>query len=90
VLNSIKDTINVLDQAAEPNTVVRVHEIRGMIEPERLQRAVMQAMAEPWVGGKPVSQLNANQANQSQERRDGWRERGRDRGRRGGGRGGNN
>lgn len=89
VLNSIKDTINVLDQAAEPNTVVRVHEIRGMIEPERLQRAVMQAMAEPWVGGKPVSQLNANQQNQSQERRDGWRERGRDRGRRGGGRGGN-
>ncbi len=85
VLKSIQETIDVLDQAAAPNTVVRVHEIRGMIDPEQMQRAVMQAMAEPWVGGKPVSQLNnAQNQGQQQQRRDGWRERGRDRGRRGG------
>jgi hypothetical protein len=90
VLESIKDTIKILDQAAEPNTVVRVHEIDGMIDPERMQRAVMQAMAEPWVGGKPVSQINAaNQQGQNQ-RPEGWRDRGRNRGRRGGGGGGNN
>ena len=89
VLESIKDTVSMLDQAAEPNTVVEVHEIRGTISPEQLQRAVMRAMSEPWVGGKPVSQLNANQQNQNQDgRREGWRDRGRDRGRRG--RGGNN
>jgi type II secretory pathway component GspD/PulD (secretin) len=77
VLESIKDTINVLDQAAEPNTVVRVHEVSGMMDPQELRRAVMQAMSEPWVGGKPVSQLNANQ-NQGQQgqRPEGWRDRG--------------
>ena len=76
VLESIKDTINVLDQAAEPNTVVRVHEVQGMMDPQELRRAVMQAMSEPWVGGKPVSQLNANQ-NQGQQgqRPEGWRDR---------------
>lgn len=95
VLASIKETINVLDQAAEPDTVVRVHEIQGLIEPERLQRAVMQAMAEPWIGGKPVSQIN-NQGGQAQQRPEGWRDRrrsrdGRDgRGNRGGSRGGGN
>lgn len=88
VLQSIKDTITVLDQAAEPNTVVRVHEINGTMDPEELQRAVMRAMSEPWVGGKPVSQINAaNQQGQNQ-RRDGWRDRGRDRGRGDGNRGG--
>jgi type II secretory pathway component GspD/PulD (secretin) len=91
VLSSIKDTINILDQAAEPNTVVRVHEVRGMMDPEELQQAVMQAMAEPWVGGKPVSQLNAAQ-NQGQrgQRPEGWRDMRRGRGGWGGGRGGNN
>jgi type II secretory pathway component GspD/PulD (secretin) len=76
VLESIKDTINVLDQAAEPNTVVRVHEVNGMMDPQELRRAVMQAMSEPWVGGKPVSQLNANQNQGQQEgdRREGWRD----------------
>jgi type II secretory pathway component GspD/PulD (secretin) len=86
VIDSVQDTISMLDQAAEPNTVVEVHEISGTISPEQLQRAVMRAMSEPWVGGKPVSQLNANQQNQNQDqRREGWRDRGRDRGRRGGG-----
>jgi type II secretory pathway component GspD/PulD (secretin) len=93
VIDSIQDTVKMLDQAAEPNTVVRVHEISGTIDPEELQQAVMQAMAEPWVGGKPVSQLNAaqNQGQQGQ-RPEGWRDRGRrGRGGRGGGdgRGGN-
>jgi type II secretory pathway component GspD/PulD (secretin) len=91
VIDSVKETVNVLDQAAQPNTVVEVHEIRGMISPEQLQRAVMRAMSEPWVGGKPVSQLNANQQNQNQDqRREGGWDRRRGRGGRGGGRGGNN
>jgi type II secretory pathway component GspD/PulD (secretin) len=103
VLESIRDTINVLDQAAEPNTVVRVHEVGGMMDPQELRRAVMQAMSEPWVGGKPVSQLNANQSQgQQSQRPEGWRDRERrgwdgrgrsgDRGRGGDsrGRGGNN
>jgi hypothetical protein len=94
VIDSVEDTIKVLDQAAEPNTVVRVHEVRGMMDPEELQQAVMQAMAEPWIGGKPVSQINAaqNQGQRGQRPEGGWdRRRGRDgRGRGGDGRGGNN
>jgi type II secretory pathway component GspD/PulD (secretin) len=91
VIDSVKETVSVLDEAAQPNTVVEVHEIRGMISPEQLQRAVMRAMSEPWVGGKPVSQLNANQQNQNQDqRREGGWDRRQGRGGRGGGRGGNN
>ena len=34
----------------------------------------MQAMSEPWVGGKPVSQTQRQNQGQQQQRPEGWRD----------------
>ncbi len=54
VLESIKKTVGVLDQAARPDTVVQVHEVRGLLTSDKLQAALSKALGQPWPGGKPL------------------------------------
>jgi len=57
VLQQIRQTVDMLDQAAQPDTTVHVHEIRGLISPDELQDALEDALGEPWPGGKPLSDV---------------------------------
>jgi hypothetical protein len=63
-----------------PNTVVRVREVRGSIMGKDLKSALSAALSQPWPGGKPPVQANA-QAQQGGENQNGDNNRG-DRGRR--------
>ncbi|MCA9229866.1 MAG: hypothetical protein KDA57_04390 [Planctomycetales bacterium] len=53
VLEEIKQTISVLDQAAKPETVVRIHSANGVLNADDLQRVIAEALSEPWLGGQP-------------------------------------
>ena len=66
ILDSIKETVEILDQAAVPETVVHVHEVKGLITPERLQKALSSALGDAWPGGKPAKQQAAQPASQKQ------------------------
>ncbi|MCG8449711.1 MAG: hypothetical protein MI725_09035, partial [Pirellulales bacterium] len=70
ILDSIKETIAILDQAAVPETVVHVHEVEGLnLTPAKLQKALAKALGEPWPGGKPANQATQRPAaNRSQPR----------------------
>ncbi len=63
ILDSIIETITVLDQAAKPDTTVYVHEVRGIISAARLQKTLAEALGTPWPGGKPLKET-APQAKQ--------------------------
>jgi hypothetical protein len=59
LIDKIKETIDVLDKAAMPDTVVHVHEVGGILNADTLQKALSATLGEPWPGGKPLSQLNS-------------------------------
>jgi hypothetical protein len=50
VIESIKQTVKLLDQAAQPDTVVSVHEINSRISPEELRRVLSEAMGDQAAG----------------------------------------
>lgn len=90
LMKSVVKTIRDLDEAAKPDTVVRTHEVRGVIDAETLKRALSRAVAQPWPGGKPAQaggQQNGQRAQQNQQREaerreaERRRDRGNDRGR---------
>ena len=60
ILESIKETVKFLDQAAIPETVVHVHEVGGLnLDASKLQKAVAAALGQPWPAGRPPQQQAA-------------------------------
>ena len=53
IIDSIKETVQVLDRAATPDTMVHVHRVRGVLSADRMQKTLKGSLAEPWPGGKP-------------------------------------
>ncbi|NOY30850.1 MAG: hypothetical protein GXP28_11980 [Planctomycetes bacterium] len=53
VLNEIKETIALLDKAAKPDTVVRVHSAKGVLDADDLRKILADTLSEPWIGGRP-------------------------------------
>jgi type II secretory pathway component GspD/PulD (secretin) len=53
VWENVRSLVEHLDKSARPNTVIQVHEVSGIITPANLQKALAEAMSEPWPGGKP-------------------------------------
>ncbi|MEM9354387.1 MAG: secretin N-terminal domain-containing protein [Planctomycetota bacterium] len=53
IWDSVREIITRLDEAAKPNTVVRLHKVRGGVTASELKTAVAEALAQPWPGGKP-------------------------------------
>ena len=54
LLDSITETVRALDEAARPKTVVRTYEMSGLVDADDMQRALSQALGQPWPGGKPL------------------------------------
>ncbi len=55
VLESVKETVQLLDKAATPDTMIHVHRVGGGIRSaEDLQKMLKSSMGEPWPGGKPL------------------------------------
>ncbi|TWT86572.1 Bacterial type II/III secretion system short domain protein [Pseudobythopirellula maris] len=75
IYDSVVDMIRSLDEAAKPNTTVAVVDAGG-VSAEQLQRALAQALGQPWTGGRPEQQAGGGRNNDR-----GDRNRGRDRGR---------
>jgi hypothetical protein len=61
LIDSIVDTVKALDEAAKPDTVVQVHEVRGLLTSDKLQAALSKALGQPWPGGKPLEPKAAQQ-----------------------------
>ncbi len=53
VLDTIKETITMLDQAAKPKTIIRIHAANGVLDAADLQQLIANALSNPWTGGKP-------------------------------------
>ena len=85
VLESVKETIKLLDKAATPNTMIHVHRVGGGIRSaEDLQKMLKSSMGEPWPGGKPqqASSKRGGRSNSQQKKGENPKGNGR-RGRRG-------
>ena len=73
LMKSIVKTVYDLDEAAKPQTVVRTHEVRGIIDAETLKKALASSLGQPWPGGKPLqanAQQNAQKNQNEQENAD--------------------
>lgn len=68
VLKDIRDTVETLDNAARPNTEIRVHRVRGLLPAGQLQKMLKDSMSNPWPGGKP--QQASPQSNGGNQRSD--------------------
>ena len=54
VLDSVKETVQLLDQAAIPDTKIHVHRVGGGIRSaDKLQKLLKESMSRPWPGGRP-------------------------------------
>ena len=54
ILESVKETVDLLDKAATPNTVVHIHRVGGGLRSAgELQKILKDSMGQPWPGGKP-------------------------------------
>ena len=54
VLESVKETVRLLDEAAIPNTTIHVHRVGGGIKSaDKLQKMLKESLSNPWPGGKP-------------------------------------
>ena len=62
IWDSVREIITRLDEAARPNTVVRLHKVRGSVTASELRTAVAEALAQPWPGGKPPGEAEAKQS----------------------------
>lgn len=64
LIDSIVDTVKALDEAAKPDTMVQVHEVRGLLTSDKLQAALSKALGQPWPGGKPLEAKAPQQGGQ--------------------------
>ncbi len=69
VLDEVKKTILELDEAAKPETVVRVHLADGILNADDLQGIIANALTEPWIGGKPGAKSSSSRSRSSRSRR---------------------
>ncbi|NOY42640.1 MAG: hypothetical protein GXP26_12500 [Planctomycetes bacterium] len=69
VLEEVKKTILELDEAAKPETVVRVHLADGILNADDLQGIIANALAEPWIGGKPGKKSSSSRSRSSRSRK---------------------
>jgi len=67
VLNEIKETIALLDQAAKPDTVVRVHSASGVLDADDLRKILADTLSEPWIGGRPKGMKNDRKHSKSKK-----------------------
>jgi type II secretory pathway component GspD/PulD (secretin) len=67
LMDSIVDTVRALDEAAKPDTVVQVHEVRGQLTSDKLQAALSKALGQPWPGGKPLQPGAAQKGGQQSQ-----------------------
>ncbi|MCH8840214.1 MAG: hypothetical protein IH831_05970 [Planctomycetes bacterium] len=58
LMDSIVETIQALDEAAKPKTVVRTYEMSGLVDADDLQKALSAALGQPWPGGKPLQKVS--------------------------------
>lgn len=72
VLDSIMQTVEVLDQAAKPDTVVRTYEVSGTLDADTVKKALSEALGQPWPGGKPLQKASgAQQGGQQNQQQNG-------------------
>jgi hypothetical protein len=45
--------VRQLDEEARPRTTVQVHRVRGRVDAKSLQKALQEALSQPWPGGRP-------------------------------------
>ncbi len=53
VLESVKETVQLLDKAATPKTMVHVHRVGGTLSASGMQKTLKESLGQPWPGGKP-------------------------------------
>lgn len=82
VLESVKETVKLLDEAAAPNTTIHVHRVGGKLGAADLQKMLKDSLTQPWPGGKPQQAAAKAQAGGEQPQQQS-RESGGDRRRRG-------
>ena len=71
ILESVKETVMLLDKAATPKTMVHIHRVGGGIRSaEDLQKMLKSSMGQPWPGGKPqqASSKQGGRSNKQQKK----------------------
>ena len=53
IFDSVIEMIQQLDEEARPKTTVQVHRVNGRVRADSLQKALAEALGNPWPGGKP-------------------------------------
>lgn len=53
VLDSVLETVELLDNAAMPETMIHVHRIGGVLSAAKMQKMLKDSLGQPWPGGKP-------------------------------------
>lgn len=72
VLEDIKTTVKLLDQAAIPDTTIHVHRVSGPLSAEELQDTLEDSVGRPWRGGKPLQDASRSSgSSRGNDRRDG-------------------
>lgn len=62
VLESVKETVKLLDVAAKPDTMIHIHRVGGTLSAEKMQEALKSSLSQPWPGGKPEQAAAKGQA----------------------------
>jgi type II secretory pathway component GspD/PulD (secretin) len=53
LFDSVMRMVEQLDEEARPKTTVEVHKVASHVSPKALQKALTEALGNPWPGGKP-------------------------------------
>jgi hypothetical protein len=53
LFDSVVRMVEQLDEEARPRTTVEVHKVASHVSPKALQKALNEALGNPWPGGKP-------------------------------------
>lgn len=53
MFDTVVTIVKQLDEKAKPSTVVQVYEVNGNVPTDKLQKALSEALGEPWAGNKP-------------------------------------
>ena len=53
MFDTVVTIVKQLDEKAKPSTVVQVYEVSGNVPTDKLQKALSEALGEPWAGNKP-------------------------------------
>ncbi len=67
VLESVKETVRLLDEAARPDTTIHVHRVGSGVRAGTLQELLKQSLSSPWPGGKPQQARSQTQQKQGEE-----------------------